>query len=235
MQNDSALQKRIQNLSDEELAKMINEASAYRPEAISYAQEELSRRGGLDAVSTRISISRQHEEDKRREEYGTKPLFLHIPIGRLIFMSIMSFGLYEMYWIYRNWKYIKERDDLDIRPFARGWFGIFWCHSLLRRIHEDKEARAVQSPSFSPGGLATGWVVLLIVSIAIARAPIAASIISAFVPSFLCLVPVQNYINSVSEKRNPGKPYYGWSSGHIVCLVWGVIIWALSLIGLGVE
>jgi hypothetical protein len=53
MQNDSALQTRTHNLSDEELVKMIKEASEYRPEpiyrpeAISYAQEELSRRGGF--------------------------------------------------------------------------------------------------------------------------------------------------------------------------------------------
>lgn len=93
MQNDSALQTRIHNLSDEELVEMIKEPSEYRPEAISYAQEELSRRGGLDAISARITISQQHEEEKRREEHATKPLFLHIPIGRLVVMSILSFGL----------------------------------------------------------------------------------------------------------------------------------------------
>jgi hypothetical protein len=130
--------------------------------------------------------------------------------------------------------YIKERYDLYIRPFARGWFGIFYCHSLLHRIHEDKEARAIQLPSFSPRGLATGWVVLVIVSIAMGRAPsITANIVAAFVPSFLCLVPVQNYINCVSMKRNPDETYYRWSMGHIVCLVWGIIIWSLILIGLG--
>ncbi|MBI5777966.1 MAG: hypothetical protein HZA49_00730 [Planctomycetes bacterium] len=51
-------------------------------------------------------------------------------------------------------------------------------------------------------------------------------------PSFLFLVPVQSYINSVSRKRNPGADYYGWSAGHIVCLVWGIIIWGLIIIGL---
>jgi hypothetical protein len=59
--------------------------------------------------------------------------------------------------------------------------------------------------------------------------------IAAFIPSFLCLVPVQNYINAVTEKRNPGLKYYRWSSGHIVCLVFGIIVWALLLIGLGAD
>ena len=161
------------------------------------------------------------------------PLFLYISPARLILMSILSMSLYEAYWIYKNWWYIKERDGLDIKPFWRGIFGIFYCHSLLRRIHEDKDARAFQEPTFSAGGLATGWVILVIIANIVSRAPsIAASIIAAFIPSFLCFVPVQNYINSVTEKRNPGQKFYGWSSGHIVCLVFGLIIWILLLIGL---
>jgi hypothetical protein len=164
------------------------------------------------------------------------PLFLHIPISRLILMSIVSFSVYEAYWIYKNWRYVKERDNLNIRPFWRGWFGIFYCHSLLRRIHGDTEARSVQMPSFSPGGLATGWVVLLIFANLLSRAPsIAATIISVFIPSFLCLVPVQNYINAVTQRRNPGQSYHRWSSGHVVCLVFGLIIWTLLLIGLAAE
>jgi hypothetical protein len=175
-------------------------------------------------------------------EHGTNaketnsPLFLYIPVSRLIILSIVSMSLYEAYWVYKNWRYIKERDGLDIRPFWRGWFGVFFCHSLLRRIHEDGQARACVQPSFSPSGLATGWVVLLIVSNLMSRAPgVLASMIAAFIPSFLCLVPVQNYINAVTEKRNPGLKYYRWSSGHIVCLVFGIIVWALLLIGLGAD
>lgn len=151
--------------------------------------------------------------NENQQTQSQTPLFLRIPVLRLIFLSIVSFSLYEAYWIYKNWRYIKERDGLNIRPFWRGVFGIFFCHSLLRRIHEDKEARSIQLPTFSPGGLATGWVILMIVGNIVSRAPsTAARIISAFIPSFLCLEPVQNYINSVEEKCNPGQRFYGWSS-----------------------
>jgi hypothetical protein len=171
-----------------------------------------------------------------QQTQSDRPLLLYISPARLILLSIVSMSIYEAYWIYKNWRYIKERDGLDIKPFWRGIFGIFYCHSLLRRIHEDEEARYIQVPAFSPGGLATGWVILVIIANIVSRAPgIAASIISAFIPSFLCLVPVQNYINAVTEKRNPTQKFYGWSSGHIVCLVIGIIIWALLLIGLGAE
>ena len=161
------------------------------------------------------------------------PLFLRIPVARLILMSIVSFSLYEVYWMYKNWRYVQERDNLPIQPFWRAVFGIFFCHALLRRIHEDKEARSLQVPSFSPNGLATGWVVLMIVANVVSRAPgITATIVSGLIPSFLCLVPVQSYVNSVTERGSPGQPYYRWSWGQIVLLVTGVIIWALLLLGL---
>jgi hypothetical protein len=168
-----------------------------------------------------------------RHQSTPAPLFLYIPVSRLILLSIASFSLYEAYWIYKNWSYIKERDGLDIQPFWRGVFGVFYCRDLLRRIHEDKEARAIQAPSFSPWGLATGWIVLVIVSNGVSRLPgIGASLIAGLIPAYLCFVPVQNYINSVSEKRNTGQPFYGWSSGHIICLVVGIIIWSLLVFGL---
>ena len=190
-------------------------------------------------LGTPNPFGNRKEHDAMNENHPTEsrtPLFLYIPVSRLILLSIASFSLYEAYWIYKNWRYIKERDGLNIRPFWRGFFGIFFCHSLLRRIHEDKDARSVEPPTFSAGGLATGWVVLLILANIVGRAPsIAASIISAFIPSFLCLVPVQNYINAVEDKRNPRQRFYAWSSGHVVCLVFGIIVWALLLTGLGAE
>ena len=150
------------------------------------------------------------------------------PWRGVILLSIASCGLYEA-WIYKNWRYVKERDGLDIHPFWRGIFGVFFCHSLFKRIHEDAEARAAQEASFSAGGLATGWVILIILANLLSRAGGVASIIAFLMPSYLCLAPVQNYVNSVTRKRNPGAEYYRWSAGHFVCLVLGLAVWAIVL------
>src|ERR1051325_8184837 len=120
------------------------------------------------------------------------PLFLYVPVARLIWLSILSMGIYEAYWMYRNWRYVKERDQLRIRPFWRGLFSVFFCHSLFRRIYEDTEARAVYMPVFSPSTLATNWIILILLGNALSRVPVAGVVIlAAFVPSFLCLLPVQ--------------------------------------------
>jgi hypothetical protein len=160
-------------------------------------------------------------------------LFLRISITRLVLMSVLSFGLYEVYWIYKNWRYLKERGDLNIWPFWRGFFGIFFCHSLLRDIHEDPVVGRIQTPTFSPGGLATGWVVLRIFGNLVSRASGVESLfVAALVPSYLFFVPVQKHVNAISARRNPSGPYYRWSTGHFVCLAYGVILWMIVILGM---
>jgi len=173
------------------------------------------------------------QSPEQSSESYSGPLFLYISPARLIIASIVSFGLYEAYWIYKNWQYIKKRDSLNIRPFWRGIFGVFFCHSLLKRIHGDPEARAIQSPTFAAGGLATGWVVFVVAANIISRAPsIEASLISGIIPSYLCFVPVQKYINAVAADINPEPKFHGWSAGQIICLAFGIVVWLLLFIGL---
>ena len=60
------------------------------------------------------------------ESYSVKqPVYLYVPISRLIVMSILSCGIYEIYWIYKNWRYLKEPDHRYIKPFWRAWFSAF--------------------------------------------------------------------------------------------------------------
>ena len=164
--------------------------------------------------------------------YPLEPLFLHISVTKLILMSVASLGLYEAYWIYKNWKYINEREGLGIHPFWRGWFGIFFCHSLLQRIKENEAAGMLTESSFSVQ-LATGWVILTVLSSFIRPFVFLPGFLGIFpfvMPSYLFLVPVQKYINSVTEKRSSGASFYGWSAGHTVCLVWGLPAWVLIII-----
>ncbi len=156
-----------------------------------------------------------------------EPLFLYISVTRLILMSVASVGFYEAYWIYKNWKYINEREGRGLHPFWRGIFGVFFCHSLLGEIKKDKAASALIEPSFSVH-LATGWVILTILTEYIIGPFVSIPGIEVVIvmPSYLFFVPVQKYINLVTEKRSPGAGYYGWSAGHIVCLILGLPSWA---------
>jgi hypothetical protein len=157
-------------------------------------------------------------------------LFFAIPVSRLIIASLLSCGLYEGYWIYRNWAILKRRHTLSIWPLCRGVFGIFTCHDLLRRVHDDLEASAIRPASFSPGLLATGFVVATLLGTAATRgADPVMSVVGFLVPTFLFLVPVQRYINTLQTTGTPPQSYASWSKGQLICVGIGVIIWGVTL------
>jgi len=174
--------------------------------------------------------------DENLQTRTTGPLFLRVPITRLVLLSILSCGIYEAYWIYEHWAHIKRRDGLKISPFWRGTLCVFFCLSLFKRIHSDAELRSVQEPQFAPGPLAAGWIATIIISngIDLASGPIAI-VTSLLVPSYLFLVPVQNFINSATHKREPAQPYHRWSIGHVMCLVLGLAMWGFTFASLSLD
>lgn len=251
--NLNDLEKQYRGWSSEDLIRALTEKRGdYLPEARAAMEQELKNRDvpPPDTVAYACTCTDCGKEvsledkicphcggdlsDTQVETEG--PLFLHIPGWRLVVLAILSFGTYEAYWIYKNWRYAKERYGLKISPFWRGIFGILFCYGILKRIHEDREARAVVPPSFSPGWLATGFVVLALSANLVAHAPgFIPSIIAGFMPSYLCLLPAQRYVNEVSRKRKPAAGYYGWSAGHFVCLAFGLAAWALVFLLIGLE
>ncbi len=81
-----------------------------------------------------------------RWESKNRPLFTDAcfyPISKFKFMmlSIASLGLYLNYWMYRNWKTIKQEQNSEIMPIARGIFSLFWFYPLFNILKEDSIER----------------------------------------------------------------------------------------------
>ncbi|MGY2170268.1 hypothetical protein [Pseudomonas gingeri] len=49
-------------------------------------------------------------------------------------LFILSLGLYQIYWSYKNWSLYKRAANLDVWPVARGLFPIFFVHALYRNV-----------------------------------------------------------------------------------------------------
>lgn len=54
-----------------------------------------------------------------------------ISVNRFILLSILSFGLYGLWWMYEAWRFYKQKEKLDIMPVARTIFFIFYLDSFL--------------------------------------------------------------------------------------------------------
>lgn len=56
----------------------------------------------------------------------TEPLYFAVSKSKLAVMSIFTFGLYEIYWFYKNWKIVKEETGRKIHPFWRAIFAVIY-------------------------------------------------------------------------------------------------------------
>jgi hypothetical protein len=165
---------------------------------------------------------------------ATDPFYLSIPLSRYLLMSFFTLGLYQTYRIYKNWEYVKNRDNLQIHPFWRAVFGIFFCHSLMKQIHDDPLLQQHKPADFNPTGLAAGWIIFSI------GGNLANRLLDKLFPDEVevtllvillllavqisCFVPVQQYVNAVNEALRPDARYYPLSAGHYVLLGYVIVI-----------
>ena len=59
-----------------------------------------------------------------------------ISLNKFIFLSIITFGIYEIWWAYKAWKFFQQKDRLDIMPATRAIFSIIFLNSLFIKTLE---------------------------------------------------------------------------------------------------
>lgn len=67
-------------------------------------------------------------------DFNPQPVvYFSVPLTRLFFASLISFGLYDVYWAYKNWQAVRSCGrEYNIIPFCRSWlFGIFFHFSAV--------------------------------------------------------------------------------------------------------
>lgn len=74
-----------------------------------------------------VLLDENKEETKKEKSHSIKTndkkkYSNYVSESKFIFLSIITFGIYELVWAYRNWKLIKEKENLDIMPFWRVFF-----------------------------------------------------------------------------------------------------------------
>lgn len=69
------------------------------------------------------------------------PAFYIVSRKKLATLFLATFGMYAMYWFYKNWSNYKKHglvtggDEVrSIWPAPRGFFSVFFTHSLFRKV-----------------------------------------------------------------------------------------------------
>lgn len=148
-----------------------------------------------------------------------------VSVNKFIILSIFSFGLYEIWWMYKAWVFMKEKDRIQIMPVARAIFSIFFLNSLFERILQFARVNGYQK-QYSSAGLYVIYIVFTICD----RLPEPYSVIGIF--TFLAFFQPVDAFNKGIEL----SPYYSlnirskFSLWEIIILIIGGILWLAIII-----
>lgn len=151
-----------------------------------------------------------------------RPVYSHVAVWKFALLSFFTLGCYPLVWFYRNWRFVRERDESKILPLLRSILGAVFVFPLARDIGR------------SAGQLSTAAVVVIGVSYVALNACMRLSppwdLLSffSFVP-LLFLVRAIDRINRAAGVRGPDYSRMGPSS--IAALIVGLPLVLFALVG----
>jgi len=148
-----------------------------------------------------------------------------LPIWKFILFSVTTFGIYELFWFYENWKFLKEKNKLDISPFWRAFFSLLFAGSNAEHVLKLVKEKNYQT-LYSPTAIGISYIILNVLS----RFPDPFWLISYF--TFLPMIPIVKAMNFYWQKETPDLPLKNFSRWQIVFVIFGIILIILILIGL---
>lgn len=124
------------------------------------------------------------------------PPFFAVSVPKLAVMSLCTANLYQVYWFYKHWKRIAEREREHIWPIMRALFGVFFCYPCFGRIRDHGRAAGLEN-HLPAVPLAIGYIVTTLTW----RLPDPYAWIS--MTTFLFTLPVQRYANELNALESP--------------------------------
>ena len=140
----------------------------------------------------------------------------HVGYRNFIILSILTMGIYDIWWTYRAWRTFKEKDKEDIYPIARAIFNIFFFHALMVKVLDFAKENGYDK-TYSPGLLIVAYIVFYFSG----KLPDPFWLISF--GSILCYVPIVkafNYAieNSPEYKSEPMEKTFRPSKSYWSCV-----------------
>lgn len=156
---------------------------------------------------------------------SAEPYFFTTAPLKFVVMSICTFGLYELYWFYKNWVLIRNRTGRSIMPVWRTIFAPLWAYSVFSEVHNTAAEHHVPS-SMSPGFLAFGYFIIAVLS----NGPDPIWLIALI--GFLTILPANNVAIRLNQALSPDAPEnHSFTPLNLVWIVIGLIFLVLVVLG----
>jgi len=171
--------------------------------------------------------SHEAEKHSRSEEIDsdTSPYPYVISVTKLIVLSVATFGLFEVYWFYKQWKSIRAEEDINVTPILRAIFATFTSYWLFKHISEMVK-KVGKKRGLESGGLAIVYFIL------VATYKLPDPYWWVAILTFLPLIPAQNAINYYWEKKLGDRLITsGFGLWNYIWTFAGVVFLILALYG----
>jgi hypothetical protein len=164
-------------------------------------------------------------------------LYVVAPL-KFVVLMVATFGLYSLYWFYRQWAAVKLAERSDIWPVARSIFQVFFTHSLFDHVDTRLRMRQI-AYRWSASTLATIYVFSVIAARVADRLSARSEnigfldffSIAMLAPVIWSLLGGQRAINALeSDPQGLTNSHFG--AANIAWIVLGSIGWILVLLGL---
>ena len=152
------------------------------------------------------------------------PPFFPVSIVKFTVLSLTTFGIYELFWFYKNWRLIREREG-HLSPFWRTVFAYFFCYEMFKHIR-DYPTPTRANATLPAGPLTAGWILVSLLW----RLPDPYWFVSFL--AFLFLIPVQMAANKVNSSVVPTHdPNSRFTAANWAAVVVGGLLLLLDIVG----
>jgi len=176
----------------------------------------------------------------------TETEFFPVSEGKLLTLYILSFGMYGIYWFYKNWRLQAKTMDKKIYPVWRAIFSVFFTHSLFNRINT-RAQQVEKNHTFHANALATLFVALVVASNLIDPVSYNTSllvnlsdvslIITSLILFFLSAYPMVKVQATVNRINNDMLGYlnHKYTIWNYLLIVVGALFWLMTGLGILAE
>lgn len=149
------------------------------------------------------------------------PHFFAISVVKLIVLSFVTGGFYQLYWFYQHWQTIRARTGERLSPLLRTIFAPFFFFPLARRITSEAP----------PGQVSPLLLAIVFISFGILPViplPEPWSLIALL--NVLPLLEVQSQANLVNAAKTPSaNPNRRFTWPNVVWIAAGAALWTVTI------
>lgn len=145
-----------------------------------------------------------------------------VSVKKFIFLYFATLSVYPIFWMYDQWKYLKEKENLNVTPALRVFFGAVTAGSLASYI---KKFVTKHNISVSYNSLAIGIGFFLLNALSILPSYYWLICFLSFIP----LLPLLKAMNEHYEKSD--LPESGLRWWQIILAIFGFMVFLLAIAG----